>query len=384
MHSLKLFSATLILCLISLFASGQKEIKNYIQERTRQIVSIDPENSSFEDLESIGKAIGEARIVMLGEQDHDDAPGYFAKTRLIKYLHEIKGFNVVAYEDDFFNINYNWELVKKGKLHIDSFIKKNISITWSSCGMSSPFFRKYLPSILKTEHPLEISAFDNQTATQKTLPFLDSVMRSLKLRIVQSPEYSSKIAPLLSNWHIYTNDTVFTDRIIEYYTIIKAQMLERLPNNDFWILTVDNLIQENIQFRNWKKDTWKDRNTRDRQMAINLKWIAEVKYPDQKIIVWAHNYHVSKHSEHYPKKLLNEAKMMGSIFTEDSSWKNNTYIIGFTSYEGTAGRTFDKKYKVSRPKSNSFENWISKDYKYAFVDLKDTTSFTLATAVIFI
>ena len=161
------------------------------------------------------------------------------------------------------------------------------------------------------------------------------------------------------------------DKIIGYYREIKAEMLEKLSNDDFWIITVENLIQQNIQYRNWKKDYWKDRNTRDKQMAINLKWLTEKKYPNEKIIVWAHNYHVSKYSGHYSTEFLNNARTMGNVFTEDSTLMNKTYIIGFTSYGGTAGRTFEKTYKIQKPKSKGFENWMNKRYKYAFVDFKN-------------
>jgi len=347
---------------------GQEQIKKFVQEQAVQVTTIEPDSTSYKDLEPIGKAIGNARIVMLGEQDHGDAPGYFAKTRLIKYLHENKGFNVVAFENDFFNTNYHWALVKAGKLNIDSFIKRNISVTWASCGALSPFFNEYLPATLKTNHPLEITAFDSETATPQTLPLLDSVLRDLKIPITQTPEYASEILPLLSTWYKYTDDTLTTDKIIKYYKDIKAQLQAKLPKEDFWIMTVDNLIQQNWQYRNLKKDIWKDRNTRDRQMAINLQWLAEVKYSNEKIIIWTHNGHVSKYSAHYPNKFLNTAAHMGSIFTEDSTWMNTTYVIGFTSYEGTAGRIFAKKYKVPKPKPNGFENWINKEYNYAFVD----------------
>ena len=60
---------------------------------------------------------------------------------------------------------------------------------------------------------------------------------------------------------------------------------------------------------------------------------------------------------------------MGSVFTEDTVLGKQTYIIGFTSYEVTAGRLFSgKPYKIDAPKSNSFENWINNGLNYAFVD----------------
>src|SRR5689334_16332420 len=94
---------SLILCSISLYSFGQREIKKYVQANVAPISFIDPDSTDYSDLEIIGDAIGEARIVMIGEQDHNDGPGYFAKIRLIKYLHEKKGFNVVAFEGDFIN-----------------------------------------------------------------------------------------------------------------------------------------------------------------------------------------------------------------------------------------------------------------------------------------
>jgi erythromycin esterase-like protein len=41
---------------------------------------------------------------LLGEQNHGDAPALFAKTKLVKYLHEKHGFNILAFESDFYGL----------------------------------------------------------------------------------------------------------------------------------------------------------------------------------------------------------------------------------------------------------------------------------------
>ena len=120
----RLFLLTLIIS--SFQAYGQNKIKDFVEKNTNIIKTIEPDSLNFADLEVFGEAIGDSRIVMLGEQDHGDAPTFLAKTRLIKYLHEKKGFNVLAFEEDYFALNEGWDRLEKQKIKIDTFLRKNI------------------------------------------------------------------------------------------------------------------------------------------------------------------------------------------------------------------------------------------------------------------
>ena len=76
-------------------------------------------------------------------------------------------------------------------------------------------------------------------------------------------------------------------------------------------------------------------------MYLNLKWLAENKYPHDKIIVWAANTHVSKtgfSDDNYTN--------MGEWIASDSNLKNLIYSIGFTSFSGESGRLNAKKYSI--------------------------------------
>lgn len=79
----------------------QKATQTYIQDH---FVSMQGGAKAKQNYDAIGQAIGDARVVMLGEQSHGDATAFQVKSNLVKYLHEKKGFNVLAFESDFFGL----------------------------------------------------------------------------------------------------------------------------------------------------------------------------------------------------------------------------------------------------------------------------------------
>jgi hypothetical protein len=360
----------LFLALLSpsiLFA--QKHMESFVRKNTFQLSASSPDSMTFSDLEVIGSSIAGASIVMLGEQDHGDAPTFLAKTRLIKYLHEKKGFNVIAFESDFFGLNDALKEPLPNELQFKQVIRDNLLSLWSFCNSCDDLLYNYIPSTLNTSTPISVTGFDNQVsyvhARKYLVEKLDSVLHSRDFPVTKLVNYKTHVLPLLEGlvtqyWHKRPADSIFSEcgKILE---VIKQQARNRLEPDSFWSLILDNLISFNSELHYIKSDLDRAQSIRDEQMYKNLKWLVKTKYANQKVIVWAANCHVLRDNSY-------KYKTMGTFLSDDTAFAGKVYTIGFTSFSGESGRLFQKKYKINKPKNNSFENWINPGFDYAFVD----------------
>src|SRR5690349_16563489 len=90
------------LCLLGHYcAYSQREVE-YLKTHGVEI-SIDSADEDFTDLVPLKAFFGNARIVLLGEQSHGDGTTFSTKIRLIKFLHDRLGFEVLAFENGIFD-----------------------------------------------------------------------------------------------------------------------------------------------------------------------------------------------------------------------------------------------------------------------------------------
>src|SRR5690606_20323100 len=62
-------------------------------------------SDQFADLRPLATAIGDARVVVLGEQSHGDGTTFLMKARLVEFLHREMGFDVLAFESGLYSMD---------------------------------------------------------------------------------------------------------------------------------------------------------------------------------------------------------------------------------------------------------------------------------------
>jgi erythromycin esterase len=380
-----------LIILLPLFSNAQPT-KDEILAGLTEIKSIDILDDNFTGYEVLSQKIGDARIVLLGEQTHGHGTTFTAKNKIIKYLVEKNGFDVVAFESGFFELNKIWDSDLGLTEKIDK-VKSEIYPLWTASEELNPFF-DFVKSTNENGKRLDLTGFDckhDMTYGQKYYSSdFNSFLTNNKLPIVESLDYV-KFKPILDNLiklKLNFNEDAKSkpkpeelklfNRVLDS---IQSQLtrLPKTPESELWRQELNSL---KMQARN----TWIASNlkgvarlaVRDSAMAENLIWLANNKYKNRKIIVWAASYHIAKEKQELTFKGVDtkSVEIMGSMI--NLRLPNQVFSLGFVSPEGNYGEWYRQKfmtYPINRT-ANSIEKIISSLclYDYAFIDFKKTSN----------
>ncbi len=373
MKSLLLFMLTLA----ANRASAQETIKQYVKANAVTIKSVSLQDSSFLDLAPIGQAIGSKRVVMLGELFHGDGTTFEAKSRLIKYLHEQLGFNVLAFESDFFALNDGWQAFENKETTLEHVMQYSVYPVWTACKQCRPLF-EYIKQKSTTINKLVLTGFDSQLISgysrRQLKTRLDSFLVKMNISFTKSPFYR-RYLPLIDS--LITARGEASIKLFDSVSILTSKLLLELNDRSlqdsfyFQVLSsVKTLSEQAKVYWSGHKDVQGAQAIRDVQMANNLKWLLKTKYPNEKIIVWGHNGHIWKNSDEEYNKKSGDRYSMGYHFTLEPELMSQTYIIGFTEHGGTGKLLSNNTLaKVIRSEKNGLESWLSSlKQDYLFID----------------
>ncbi|XKO55194.1 erythromycin esterase family protein [Lysinibacillus fusiformis] len=365
--------------------------KKWMNDHAYSLTSIEPEPASsqkipsnkFEDLEMLKPILHDKRIVFLGESSHGVAQFNLVKTRLIQFLHQEMGYNVLAFESGLGDVmNAQGKIDKQAAQQT---MKDAIFGVWWT-KETLPLF-EYAKTTQATEKPLVLAGFDIQQQGAFTngdwlqTPQLAKQFRDAEKQLA---EWSSS-----KDLKGYQKEKT---AIINVYKQVKSQVqqkekeLQKVYPNELQIVKlmertladrirladeyVELTIQSNIEMEQNKYDSFlKTMEWRDQAMMENLLWLAEEVYPTEKFIVWAHNDHIRKAQSDvmgspYPVKLMGER--LPDIY------KKYSYVLGLYMTSGETANNMGETMAVLPPIEGSIEDIVSSvNEPYTFIDLRN-------------
>ena len=332
----------------------------------------------FTFLENILK---DKRIVWLGENGHGIAEHNLLKTKLIDFLYHKMGFKVIAFESgltECYTSNF-----LKDELSLDEFIDHSVFPFWKTEETYSLF------QSLKASEDFNLIGFDFQPSSKQSLliAFLNKINIDFPLEFKQDIQ---KVEENTAHW--YGRISKYRGRrkrvpkeTLQEYKFIQSELNEIIDQlydllmdrkKDFINNGLDlpfTFIQKELDnrrlFLNHLTDNYQDyMKYRDQIMAANLEWICNELYPNEKIMIWAHNAHIYKNyqaSNHY--------RPMGSLISKELM--DDSYYMGLFMYEGEAHLLNRTVYRIGPPPKKSLENYMNHtDSPVSFLDFSNVTA----------
>lgn len=355
--------ATLFFLLCALIIDAQNPLQEKIDSKLvdlHEVVGEDDEN--FEGFEQIKSEIGDAQIVMLGEQSHTDATTFETKIKLIKYLHQEMDFEILAFESSIYDCDRAWSMVQNGH-DVKDALAKGIFNIWSVLEEINPLYQ-YFEDQLANENPLMIAGFDPQFVGKLAAEYFAKDLTAFLATFEGTALYQKEIQQL----QLFINTSRNGKKVKNKQAIQNIAFVQKLIGlienkqktelSDFWVQSLKSMEV-------WISDTNLKTDDRDEQMAKNLIWLKD-KYPDKKIICWGATSHFLYNSSLIKVENKRMQKAVGDYYLNHSmmgdyikkKYGDNVYTIGFIAHEGTFG--YNRTNKIELPAKNSLEYLIGK------------------------
>lgn len=322
------------------------------------------DGDTFQDLQFLKTVLGERRLVQLGESGHGVAEFNHAKVRLIKFLHQQMGFDVIAFESGLFEC-FNADATAAAHTAL-ALMRNCIFGVWHTNEVLALF--EYIKSTQGTARPLTLAGFDTQLSSGVGAAyrpaFFANLVRAIDPERARSVETTDRehIERLYAGFQTYprTNEA----RLTEFYGGLELFFQEhRAPLTEQFGMALPLVAERSaysmLRFLEQMRasaerptDTGPDGGggIRDFGMANNLTFLANDLYPGRKIMVWAHNFHIR-----HANSSAQTQPTMGQWIRE--RFRNELYTIGLYMDRGTAAQNNRTIYPINPAPVNSME-WI--------------------------
>jgi erythromycin esterase len=350
-----------------------------------RIRSIDPADDDFSDLLPLKKVIGDARVVLLGEQTHGDGAAFYAKGRLIRFLHQEMGFDVLAWESGLFDCR-EMDAALRTTRDLREAIGLGIFPIWGRSGHVKNVFA-YARSTHASKRPLEMAGFDCQFSSPNGATRFGKALIAMLEKggpALLPPEKKKALQEQLpavdrrGNRIPKETHEALQALLEEVETILigEKEKLSRACGAREVAFLQQALGNVRVFARMRAEDAASGMgavNVRDKRMAENLVWLANGYFKGRKIIAWAASFHIMR-SAPTVKPLAGRpdythTEPMGQgVF---DVLKEEAYAIGFLAYAGRAGMPGRRSWKIPSASEGTVDALMQKAFApYGFLDFR--------------
>lgn len=326
-------------------------------------------DADFSDLAFLADELEGKRIVQLGESSHGSGEFSAVKVRIIKYLHESLGFNVLALESSLTGCHILDKALDANVPRPRTGIECAFAV-WNTEDLNE--LARYVHATRQTAHPLRLAGFDIQTSSgldssDTVLSWISAILDRIRpdmtnaarsavtdtasdMRLLAACYSSHQSSCPNFDAHAATSyqrlgETTQLLRILVDNTPVDSPDREEIV---FAWLAVETLQGRLRSFRSLVADASAYAQIRDPQMAGNITRLAEFAYPNDKLIVWAHNLHVSNH---FLDPRGNQP--MGSYLR--ANWGDRLASVGLFMLRGVSADNDRSSIAVGQPLQGSLE-----------------------------
>jgi len=327
-------------------------------------------SGDFRDLAPLRRRLEGVRIVQLGESSHGAAEFNRVKTRLVRFLHEEMGFDVLAFESD----PYQCALADRAAATASpkATLGNCVVGVWHTEEVAELF--AYLRETRKTRHPLMLAGYDIQpigpnkdgrpdyiaTVVARLDPkraqaaraldraFLDAYAKPPPERRRFFREHRADLIARFTDLHRFLVDN--EKALLDAFAGSNDPQAPLLAQQTVWT-TRQYLIQQTAPSNLIYAEA------RDWGMAQNLIFLAERLKPRSKIITWAHNAHVQHGQERIDLTGIEEpafaSRAAGTWLRE--RYGSRLFTMGIYASAGRMTRNDRREIEVSPVRPGSLE-----------------------------
>jgi erythromycin esterase len=324
---------------------------SWIKKHQLPLLSITAQQNNA-DLDALFQLANNANVVALGEPTHGTSEVFTLRLRLLQYLVEKKGFNTFMIEDELPEAGLLNDYVLYGKDTAVNLINKYLFPVWRNRELVAlvEWIRQYN---ITHDRKVQFRGMDIQSARvarQNIVSFAAGRSEPLHKMAKELIEINTRLNTNSDkNKRQLIKDSLvqLSSAMRSYFDSAFKSTATSVPIDTLnWISLNITILTQLYPNLDWTKPSY----YRDSCMAQNIIDYAS-QYPETKMLIWAHNSHVSR-----------AQGMMGSWLSQH--FKDRYFTIGFATSQGTYTASVDfpktawKSYQLEDPYAGTLEYYL--------------------------